>query len=262
MKSMSAKRNSKRCGFTVVELLIVIVVIAILAALMVVGYGGMQERARKSVAQNFISNTRKQLGATYIKYGTYPATLEANPDDPIVASGGLTVNYYPNNSSSPPTYVLNVTTGNTTYYADSASSDNGQATSYFTEYLYGNTTLSGTAAATNQVTSVNYNWGTGGPAGVGTDNFSGRWEGAVVVPSTGSYTFAVSSDDGQRLYLNGTLVIDDWVLHGTTTRTYTTSLTQGQLLSIRYEFFEQGGGAVARLEWDRPSMARAPITTQ
>ena len=40
--------KSPRSGFTIVELLIVIVVIAILAAITIVAFNGIQERARAS----------------------------------------------------------------------------------------------------------------------------------------------------------------------------------------------------------------------
>lgn len=40
--------NQKAYGFTIVELLIVIVVIAVLAAISVVAYAGIQNRARDS----------------------------------------------------------------------------------------------------------------------------------------------------------------------------------------------------------------------
>ncbi len=47
--------RNKQLGFTIVELLIVIVVIAILAAITIVSYNGIQERARISTAQSFAS---------------------------------------------------------------------------------------------------------------------------------------------------------------------------------------------------------------
>ena len=51
----------KQDGFTIVELLIVIVVIAILAAISVVAYTGIQQRARDSKRANDIAQIKKAL---------------------------------------------------------------------------------------------------------------------------------------------------------------------------------------------------------
>lgn len=58
--------RQKQRGFTIVELLIVIVVIAILAAIVLVAYNGMQERARMSNALSF----EQQLRSKYLSYAT------------------------------------------------------------------------------------------------------------------------------------------------------------------------------------------------
>lgn len=70
--------KNKNSGFTIVELLIVVVVIAILAAITIVAYNGISGRSKASALQSELSqaskvlDTKKNLSTT----GTYPATLE------------------------------------------------------------------------------------------------------------------------------------------------------------------------------------------
>ena len=68
---MISAYNSKK-GFTIVELLIVIVVIAILAAISIVAYNGIQTRARDSQRKSDIAAITKGLELYYIDKGEYP----------------------------------------------------------------------------------------------------------------------------------------------------------------------------------------------
>lgn len=67
---MWAKR--KQSGFTIVELLIVIVVIAILAAISIVAYNGIQQRANNTAIISAVSQTIKSIQAYYAQEGSYP----------------------------------------------------------------------------------------------------------------------------------------------------------------------------------------------
>lgn len=73
----SVKRQN---GFTIVELLIVVVVIAILAAITIVAYNGIQDRAKTSSTQSALSSAAKAMEVAYIDGGStaYPTSLPAN----------------------------------------------------------------------------------------------------------------------------------------------------------------------------------------
>ncbi|HEY4160520.1 MAG TPA: type II secretion system protein [Candidatus Saccharimonadales bacterium] len=68
---ISLKQKSK--GFTIVELLIVIVVIAILATLVIVTFTGIQQKARDSQRQTDVNALDSHLEAFYANYGFYPS---------------------------------------------------------------------------------------------------------------------------------------------------------------------------------------------
>lgn len=60
-------------GFTIVELLVVIVVVAILAAITVVAYTGIQKRAYNSARASDITQIDKLLKMYNASFGAYPA---------------------------------------------------------------------------------------------------------------------------------------------------------------------------------------------
>jgi prepilin-type N-terminal cleavage/methylation domain-containing protein len=66
------KTLKKERGFTIVELLIVIVVIAILAAIVIVAYNGIQNRAKTQSAQSAAANMQKKIEAYNAATGSYP----------------------------------------------------------------------------------------------------------------------------------------------------------------------------------------------
>lgn len=84
--------TAARKGFTIVELLIVIVVIAILAAITIVAFNGIQERARASALQSDVSQALKKIEAYRVSSGTdqYPPDLATVG---VVGSNGATLSY-------------------------------------------------------------------------------------------------------------------------------------------------------------------------
>jgi hypothetical protein len=81
-----------------------------------------------------------------------------------------------------------------------------------------------------------------------------RWQGSIVPPATGAFDFITRCDDGMRLWLNGVLVTDDWMDHGENWLTITRTLQAGVPVAIKVEYYENTGGAVARLFWEGPGI--------
>ena len=81
---LAVGRRAVQPAFTIVELLIVIVVIAILAAISIVSYTGIQNQARSTALLSDASQAATQLKLFQASNGKYPATVStdctASPD--------------------------------------------------------------------------------------------------------------------------------------------------------------------------------------
>lgn len=76
--------KTKSQGFTIVELLIVVVVIAILAAITIVSYNGITNRANASAAKSTAATWQKKIELYQAEEGAYPyalSSLTADSDD-------------------------------------------------------------------------------------------------------------------------------------------------------------------------------------
>jgi PA14 domain-containing protein len=130
---------------------------------------------------------------------------------------------------------------------------------YLAEY-YANRTLSGTPTFSRCETAIDYNWGSGGPGnGLGSDNFSVRWTGQFDF-GAGDHTFTATSDDGIRLWVGGSLLVDKWIDQPATTYTATRTMTAGTH-EVRVEYYEYGGEAVAQVSWVGGASNVAPVAT-
>lgn len=83
------------------------------------------------------------------------------------------------------------------------------------------------------------------------DDVAAVFEGYVFAPFTALYSFFTESDDGSRLLIGNTVVVNNDGLHGMVEQTGTINLAQG-MHRIRVEFFERGGGAGLIARWSGP----------
>lgn len=74
-------------GFTIVELIIVILVLAILATIAILSYNGVRESAMNKVAQSDLQHVATEMERTYQKTNSYPTAI---PDD-IKSSSDVTL---------------------------------------------------------------------------------------------------------------------------------------------------------------------------
>lgn len=108
-------KHKRQFGFTIVELLIVIVVIAILAAISIVAYNGIQARARASAASSALTQAQKKI-LIAMNDGTlssYPIN-QAGFDTLNISSNGVSYEYSVQ-PSNPNGYCLTATAGNVSY---------------------------------------------------------------------------------------------------------------------------------------------------
>lgn len=119
--------KNKQTGFTIVELLIVIVVIAILAAITIVAYNGIQNRAKASWVQSEASQQAKKLAMWKVENNnTYPADLAAaQAAGMLINNGDLTYTKYLVNSDAS-YYCATGQIGTTKYSVTSSGSGSAQ----------------------------------------------------------------------------------------------------------------------------------------
>lgn len=124
---------------------------------------------------------------------------------------------------------------------------------------FANTALQGAPVLTRTDPTVDFVW-SGSPGGsVTADGFSVRWSGLVRPTQSGLYEFATESDDGVRLWVNGTLLVDHWTNHGPTLDSGSIFLKAGRLVPIRLEHYDAGGSATIRLLWKPPVGSRQVV---
>ena len=122
---------------------------------------------------------------------------------------------------------------------------------WYGEY-FANAGLFGGPVFTRYDNRLRFDWGGGSPgAGVPADYFSVRWT-ADHWFEAGTYRFSYASDDGIRVWVDNTLVVDDWRERQATWTSVDRTMSRGTH-TVRVEYFEHGGGARVELVWERVS---------
>jgi hypothetical protein len=202
--------------------------------------------------------------------GTYRFSVTSDDGARLYIDDQLKINQWPNSPSATTNVDLNLTAGNhdikLEYYQSTgpaqarlswgpfnpSCSQTVAAERWKGEY-FNNANLAGSPVMVRDDGAgfINFDWGNGGPSSdcnVFIDYFSARWTRTVNLQAA-KYRFTVNNiDDGVRLYIDGDLKINQWILSaGTHTVDVTFSSAGGH--TIKLEYYENGGIARANVSW-------------
>ncbi len=132
----------------------------------------------------------------------------------------------------------------------------GAPTNLWRGEYFANTNLSEIAFERNDA-ELNFDWGLGSPqsSALGNDRFSVRWSRTLTL-APGRYQFTATADDGVRVWVDGTLVINEWAVQAANT-VETIVQVRGGPTPVRVEYFENSGQALIALTWRQV----APVIT-
>lgn len=108
---------------------------------------------------------------------------------------------------------------------------------------------------------IDFSWGRGSPKHtISPDTFSARWQGQIKAKDTGVYTFRIKSDDGSRLRIGDTIIINNWS-RGQTNKTGKIYLEGEKKYPIVLEYQEVGGEAGIKMYWSGKSFPEELVPT-
>ena len=108
---------------------------------------------------------------------------------------------------------------------------------------------------TDAQVDFNWNWESPGP-NVPREYFSVRWTGKLYAPTSGTYRFSATVDDGVRVWVGGKKVIDEWRKQDDSRFVGEISLNGKQLYDLRIEYYNDWKGSVISVFWESPENRR------
>lgn len=122
---------------------------------------------------------------------------------------------------------------------------------------YINRDLSGAPILVRNDRSVDFDWGNGSPdSAVPSDSFSARWTRRMSFEA-GRYRLNLRADDGVRLYVNGTRVINEW--HDSSgSEVYTVEMNLSGQTDLQMDYYERSGKARVKFSYERVTPTATP----
>jgi len=132
-----------------------------------------------------------------------------------------------------------------------STTENGQVVRGLTGQYFDNNRLAGAPRLTRVDPRGDFRWTLNSPGrGIPFDWYSVRWTGTLTAPGDGVRALAIEGNDGYRLWIDGSLLIDNWVKQSYGRHAASVDLPPGTTHDVKLEYFESTGNARLRLMWD------------
>ena len=106
--------------------------------------------------------------------------------------------------------------------------------------------------------TIGFDWNVNAPVPgvIAPETYSVRWEGEIQAAEAGQYLLQTYADDGVRVWLSGSLVINNWSDHWATIDTsMPITFAAGQKMLIKVEYYNNSKHGVVKLSWQRPQQS-------
>jgi beta-glucosidase len=123
---------------------------------------------------------------------------------------------------------------------------------------FSNQNLSGTPLFSEQEPNLAYDF-TAPHRAEFRSNFSVRWTGVLTPSTSAEYRLGVAARDGVRVFLDGSLIIDDWNRHPARTITAPVHLEAGHSYKLVVEHFQSRDDSAVHLVWTPPDLLTPAI---
>lgn len=152
------------------------------------------------------------------------------------------------------THTVETPSSNTTYTAqfdDVTPPGNGLLGTYFTHDNFSGITVQRIDP------EINFDWEIHEPAdGITPEYYSAHWTGKIYIPITGDYTFYTTTDDGVRLWIDDTKIIDKWQDQSATEHQGMMTLEGGKNYSLRMDYYNAPWVGSAKFAWEGPGISK------
>ncbi|MFY7886158.1 MAG: LamG-like jellyroll fold domain-containing protein, partial [Dolichospermum sp.] len=204
-----------------------------------------------TAASSFTVNSSTQITAT-VGSGTSGTIAVTTPSGTAASVSNFTVNPAPTNVN-----ITGAATACGSVQLQASSTLPGLNFNYYSGYTY--TSLSFinglSPTSTGNATKCDIN-----ATSRSSDYFAYKFYGKISIPTSGTYTFYTTSDDGSNLLIDGSVVVNNDFLQPPTERNGSVYLTAG-LHDFEVNFYEYGGGEYLQAHIQGPGISKTELTT-